>query len=131
MNESTLEMTEPAAIPGRFADRLKRIKPLSLANLPAFYRIVQPLLASINSASERGSLDLIADIIEEHGRALITAASIGSGIPEQDLHEADLADLVEVLGAIMVANQKLNATLDKKLRSKLAQANSTGGARKH
>ncbi len=131
MHGQTPTTLQPAAKPGRFTERLKRIKPLSMANLPAFYRIVQPLLASINGASQRGSLDLIADILEEHGRALITAASIGSGIPEQDLYEADLADLVEVLTAIMVANQNLNANLDRKLRSKLAQVNSTGGARKH
>lgn len=122
---------QPAPRPGRFTDRLKRIKPLSAANLPAFYRVVQPLLASINSASEQGALDTIADLLGEHTGGLVTAASIGSGIPEQELREGDLADLVEVLSAVMVANQNLNATLDKKLRSKLAQVNSTGGARKH
>ena len=122
---------QPAALQGRFTDRLKDIKPLSEANLLPFYRVVQPLLASINSASERGSLEAIADLLEEHGRGLITAASIGSGIPEQELYEADLADMVEVLSAIVVANQKLNATLEQKVRSQLARLNSTGGARKH
>lgn len=131
MHRHTPVPHQPAALQGRFADRLKRIKPLSEANALPFYRAVQPLLASVNTASDRGALETITDILGEHANELITVASIGSGIPEKDLHEADLADLVEVLGAIMVANQSVNAKLEKKLRSKLAQVNSTGGARKH
>lgn len=132
MNESTLEMTEPAAIPGRFADRLKAMKPMKVGDLPSFSRAIQPLLGAINSATESGfSAATVLSLVIEHTDAMVTAVAIASGISEDELREADLADLVDIMAAVMVANQKLADSLGRELKVSLALANSTGGASKH
>lgn len=132
MNEFTLEMTEPVRIPGRFADRVKAMKPLKVGDLPSFSRAIQPLLGAINSVTESGvSASTVLSLVTEHTDALVTAVSIASGISEDELREADLADMVDVMSAVIIANHKLTESLQRELKASLARANSTGGASKH
>lgn len=132
MNESTLEMTEPTAIPGRFADRVKAMKPLKVGDLPSFWRAIQPLLGALNNATETGfSAATVLSLVTEHTDTMVTAVAIASGISEDELREADLADMVDVMSAVMVANQKFTDSLQRQLKVSLARANSTRGASKH
>lgn len=132
MNEPTIEMTEPARIPGRFASRLNDIRPLKVCDVTSFSRAIQPLLSAVNAAMEANFAPAaVLDLVTEHTDALIKAVSIASGITEEDLRNGDLADLVDVIAAVTVANQRLTQSLQRELKEALARANSTGGASKH
>jgi hypothetical protein len=107
MSDGGMGMIEPAGTAVTFAGREVTITPLNVGRMPAFARAVKPVGQVLEQvAAGELTLDLpgMLDIMAEHGDAVIAAVSIASRIPEAELREGELDELVGLASAALKVN---------------------------
>lgn len=97
------DVIAPASAPLSFRGKDYKIGPLKVGKIPAFARAIKPiggLLGSVESMDVSALLGFMA----EHGAAVVEALSIASGIPVEELNEADVSELLSLVRPVMQAN---------------------------
>lgn len=76
------------------------IGPVTIGQLPAFMRAVQPVMPAILAQYEIDIVELLA----QHGERLIEAAAVGCGRPAEWVGALDPVAFVELAGAVIEVN---------------------------
>lgn len=103
MSDKDFEVIEPPSTEVEFNGRKVTIGPLKVGKLPAFARAVKPIAGAFESWNSI-TPGVILDLIAEHGENVIEAVSIASGVPQDELAEADTVALVSLITPIIKAN---------------------------
>jgi hypothetical protein len=91
-----LETLVPAGQVVTVAGREIRIMPLTIGQLPAFVRAIQPAAPYLSGDQDLDWLALVA----EHGEALIEAAAVATGIESKEIEAMAPDEFVLLCGAI-------------------------------
>lgn len=105
-----LDVLDPAPHRVRFRGELLDLKPLPLGALPAFSRLVRPVIAEFvgdHHPQWRDNDDLmILELTELHGEAIIDAAAIATGRPTEWISAAESAtELLDLVREIVEVNR--------------------------
>lgn len=103
-----LDVIDPPAGSVSFRGVQYVVGPLKIGQLPAFARAIKPVSAHIEQAitSGRGfQVEMLLDLIAEHGESVIEAVSVATGIPGAELREGDAAELLALIPAVLRTNK--------------------------
>lgn len=105
-----LDVIDPAPRRVRFRDELLELKPLRLGDLPAFSRLVRPVIAEFVGGRHPEWIDnddlMIVELTELHGESIINAAAIATGRPVAWIADVeDTAELVALVQEIVEVNR--------------------------
>lgn len=103
MSDKDFEVIDPPSTEIEFNGRKVTIGPLKVGKLPAFARAIKPVAGAFESWKSI-TPGHILDLIAEHGESVIEAVSIASGVPQEELSEADTVALVSLITPIVKAN---------------------------
>ncbi len=107
MSDDGLSIIEPGGHGATFGGRDLIVTPLSVGLLPAFARAIKPISAAVEGVATGRvllNLEVMLDLLAEHGDAIITAVAIAARIPEAELREGDPAELVSLAAVAMKVN---------------------------
>lgn len=105
--QDELDAIEPSRyreVPIR-SERLE-VRPLTVGRLPAFARAVRPLLGTINSIIDAGSisLEVVLGLIETDFPQLVEVISVATDKPVEWLSDAEIDEFAELATAVISAN---------------------------
>jgi len=105
-----LEILDPAPHRVRFRGEDLDLRPLALGSLPAFSRLVRPVIAEFTEgrhpAWETDDELMILELTELHGERILEAAAIATGRPVAWIEAAEnSAELLDLVRTIVVVNQ--------------------------
>jgi len=108
--DNSLDMLDPAPHLVQFRGEPLEIRPLTIGKLPAFSRLVRPVIAEFapgrNPGWESNDDLMIVELYELHGEEIIEAAALATGLPMEWIEGAqDTGDLLELVRAIIHANR--------------------------
>lgn len=102
-----LEVLAPAEVKVQAGGRAFTVRPLTVGQLPAFTRALRPMLPAVQKAlAGDGSVDpaAIADLIADHGDALIDAVAIAVGVKRAAVEALDPLAFVELAAPVIKVN---------------------------
>lgn len=110
MAADSLDILDPAPAVVQFRGERLEILPLTIGQLPKFVRLARPIINSIldsnlDSSSEVALIDLLLDMVEQHGNAAIAAASLVTGKPEEWICGGDPAEFIALVNTIYGVNR--------------------------
>lgn len=105
-----LDVIDPAPRRVRFRGELLELKPLRLGDLPAFSRLVRPVIAEFVGGRHPEWIDnddlMIIELTELHGEAILQAAAIATGESLEWIEGVeDTAELVALVQEIVEVNR--------------------------
>ena len=105
-----LDVIDPAPRRVRFRGEDLELRPLRMGELPAFSRLVRPVIAEFvgdHHPQWRDNDDLmILELTELHGEAIIDAAAIATGRPAEWISAAESAtELLDLVREIVEVNR--------------------------
>lgn len=105
-----LDVLDPAPRRVRFRGEQLELRPVKIGDLPAFSRLVRPVIAEF-SGNRHPQWDesddlMIVELTELHGEAIIEAAAIATGRPVDWIAEVEnAAELVDLVREIVEVNR--------------------------
>lgn len=120
---------KPIASEVQFGERRVSIAPLKVGQIPPFARALKGIESKFFSAVLEGDYSCLPALLADHGEGLISAAAVGSGLPVEELNNADADQFL----ALVVAVVKVNADffvqrLIPAMKDAVAQAQASSGA---
>lgn len=105
-----LDVIDPAPRRVRFRGEDLELRPLRLGDLPAFSRLVRPVIAEFAGGRHPEWIDnddlMIIELTELHGEAIIEAAAIATGRPAEWISAAESAtELLDLVREIVEVNR--------------------------
>lgn len=103
-----LDVIAPPTTAVSFRGAQYQVGPLRVGQIPAFARAIRPMLGTIIGSfgdDSAVSVDSIMDAIADHGEQFIEAVSIASGIPVEQLREADAAEFLALVPIVLRVNR--------------------------
>lgn len=102
-----LDVLEPTEVKVVAGGRTFTVRPLTVGQLPAFARALRPVLPALQRAlGGNGAVDpaAIADLIADHGDALIDAVAIAAGAKRKDVEALDPLAFIELATPVIRVN---------------------------
>lgn len=105
-----LEVLDPAPHRVRFRGEQLDLRPLTLGQLPAFSRLVRPVIAEFSGDRHPQWADsdelMILELTELHGEAILEAAAIATGRPVEWIAGVEnTAELLDLAHAVVEVNR--------------------------
>ena len=105
-----LDVIDPAPRRARFRGEMLELKPLRLGDLPAFSRLVRPVIAEFVGGQHPQWADnddlMIIELTELHGEAILEAAAIATGRPVEWISAVEnTAELLDLAHEIVEVNR--------------------------
>lgn len=112
-----LDVLEPQARSVSFRGEGLEIRPLTVGQLPRLVRVARPVIDALFSQHaapempnegepvDHDTLDLMLDLIGNHGDAVFQAAAIAIGREPEWVAEGDLAEFAELATAVIEVNR--------------------------
>lgn len=104
-----LDVIEAAPTAITIAGRVASIRPLKIGQIPAFTRALRPMMGGIAAAVGGDNAITIGtalvDLIADHGEGIIELLAVATQIPAAEIAEADPAELVPVIQAVISVNK--------------------------
>lgn len=105
-----LDILDPAPLAVRFRGEVLELRPLRIRDLPAFSRLIRPVIAEFIGDRHLEWADnddlMVIDLIDLHGDAILQAAAIATGRPLEWIEETDdSAELVDLARGIVEVNR--------------------------
>lgn len=105
-----LDMIDPAPALVRFRGEQLELRPLRIGQLPAFSRLVRPIVAEFTPGRNPDWVDsddlMVLELTELHGEAIIEAAAIATGRPVDWIADVDsTTELVDLVRQIVEVNR--------------------------
>lgn len=83
---------------------LLTIKPFKFAQLPKVFKLVQPIVDTLNSMPGATKAQLITTMVAEHGERVLDLIVIVTGKDRAWAEELDTDDGIRLLGAVLEVN---------------------------
>ena len=105
-----LEILEPQAKAVEYRGERLEIQPLTIGMLPKFVRLARPVIdalleADLAQSPAGAEVDLLLEVIGDHGEAVIAAAALVTAKPQAWIEAGDPAEFVELATAIFEVNR--------------------------
>lgn len=105
-----LEVLAPASTSVTFGGRVVELTPLRAGQLPALIRTVRPVLdvlLGMGGAEGEVNLELpvLLGLLGDHGDAVFTALHLTTGVPEQELRDAEIDQVLVLAQAAVAVNR--------------------------
>lgn len=105
-----LDVLEPQAREVTYRGERLEIQPLAIGVLPKFVRLTRPVIDALLNSSEEalqdgGDVDLLLDLVGEHGEACFEAAALVTGKPVDWICGGDLAEFAQLATAVLEVNR--------------------------
>ena len=105
-----LDVLEPEARAVQYQGERLEIQPLTIGMLPKFVRLARPVIDALIDADlaqlrDGDELDVLLDLVVDHGEASFAAAALVTGKPQAWIESGDPAEFVELATAIFEVNR--------------------------
>ena len=105
-----LEVLEAAPSVVVYQGEQLHLQPLTIGQLPKFVRIARPVIdallnADLDKLAEGADVDLLLDLIDQHGDKVFEAAALVTGRPRDWLEAGDIAEFIALAQAIVAVNR--------------------------
>jgi hypothetical protein len=126
-----LDVIDPAPRIAHFRGERLELRPLTLGDLPAFSRLVRPVVEEFYGGRHpewEGDDTLMAiEMLELHGESIIEAAAIATGKPAKFIAEGKgPAELLDLIRAIVEINRDFFLNLVRVTQSRLRARDANG-----
>ena len=111
MNEvESFDVLETKQLTVKYAGEVLEIRPLTIGQLPSFVRNIRPVFASLAHAEtvhEAGGdvVDIVMEIIADHGEGLQKAMGIAVGKPVEFIQAGQADEFLELVKAVIGINR--------------------------
>lgn len=110
MSDDGLDIIDPPTRQVMFRGERLELRPLTIGQLPAFSRLVRPVIAEFVGDRHPHWQDddalMVLDLQDLHGEAIIQAAALASGLPVERVAGAEeISDLLRLVYAIVEVNR--------------------------
>lgn len=99
-----IEKVVPKAVEVTIKSETLTIKPFKFAQLPKVFKLIQPILDTLNTLQGQSRPALIAAIIAEHGDRVVELVKMTTGKDQAWADELDMDEGASILGAILEVN---------------------------
>lgn len=105
-----LEVLEATPSVVEYQGQRLELQPLTIGQLPKFVRIARPVInalldTDLDKLAEGADVDLLLDLIDQHGDKVFDAAAMVTGKPRDWLEAGDIAEFIALAQAIVAVNR--------------------------
>jgi hypothetical protein len=105
-----LDVLEPEARAIEYQGERLEIRPLTIGMLPKFVRLARPIIdalvdADLAQLQDGDELDVLLDLVVDHGEASLAAAALVTGKPQAWIESGDLAEFIALATAVFEVNR--------------------------
>ena len=105
-----LAVLEPEARVVEYQGERLEIRPLTIGMLPRFVRLARPVIdalleADLEQSPAGAEVDLLLEVIGNHGEAVIAAAALVTAKPQDWIEAGDPAEFLQLAMAIFEVNR--------------------------
>ena len=106
-----LSVLEPAGSSITYQGRTIDVRPIKVGQVPAIVRAARPVidavlaLESLPDGDDAALVDVLLDLLGNHGDAVFVAAALFTGEPEDVLREGDIDEFIRLATAVIAVNR--------------------------
>lgn len=87
-----------------------QLQPLTIGQLPKFVRIARPVInalleTDLDKLADGADVDVLLDLIDQHGDKVFEAAALVTGKPRDWLEAGDIAEFITLAQAVVTVNR--------------------------
>ena len=110
MSADDLDILDPQPAVVQFRGERLEIRPLTVGQLPRFARLAKPIIAglldsALDDTAESGLIDVLLDVVGDHGEAAIEATALVTGRPVEWLEAGNPAEFLALVSAVFQVNR--------------------------
>ena len=106
-----VSVLEPSGSSVPYQGRVIDVRPIKVGQVPAIVRAARPVidavlaLESLPDGNDAALVDVLLDLLGNHGDAVFVAAALFTGEPEDVLREGDIDEFIRLATAVIGVNR--------------------------